>query len=59
MWIATVFFYIGSFCFFNDFFLNYLCRFYFFNIKLVENFFNINTFNYNKNNNIYNKNNNI
>jgi len=24
--------------FFNDFFQNYLCRFYFFNIELVENY---------------------
>jgi hypothetical protein len=42
LWIAIVFIYMGLFFFYDfvflyDFFQNYLCYFYFFYIKLVEN----------------------
>jgi hypothetical protein len=34
---SYLFFFMIFFCFFNDFFQNYLGRFYFLNIELVEN----------------------
>ena len=37
LWIATVFPHMVFFCFFKDFFQNCICRFYFFNIEMVEN----------------------
>jgi len=45
LWIAIVFSYMSlffifffyDFCFLYDIFQNYLCCFYFFNIKLIEN----------------------